>query len=246
MPTPLELMVRKLRTRSSIGEEAAAVILGLPHVSRIYDPLTYLVREGQGDLDRCSFVVSGQAFRQKLTNDGAREIVSLHIPGDFLDLQQLFLRHADHSVQALTKLTTIDIDRRALRELAMTHPSIGQAMWVDALVEASIYREWLINIGRRDGVTRIAHLLCELAVRLKAIGLGDGRSCELVMTQEQLGDAVGMTSVHVNRMLKALTEAGVIERTGRSVSFGSWERISTVAEFSPAYLHLDLAENNAG
>lgn len=237
--SPLEFMVRKLRTRAAISDHAAKAIQQLPYVRRTYDAPAYLVREGVVEPRTCSLIVSGYAFRQKLTVDGTRQIVSLHMRGDLIDLQHLFLRRADHNVQALTRVETIDIDRMALRQLILEEPSIGEAMWVDALIDASIYREWIVNVGRRGAKARVAHMLCEFAARQKVAGLGDGRSCDLPMTQEQLGDAVGLTSVHVNRTLKALVAEGVIQRDKRQVSFTDWERIREVGDFSDLYLHLD-------
>jgi CRP-like cAMP-binding protein len=113
-------------------------------------------------------------YRQKLTAQGTRQIVSLHMSGDVLDLQHLFLKRADHNVQALTKLETVDVERDALRALAAARPAVAQAMWVDALVDASVFREWVVNVGRRDARTRIAHLLCEFATRMKSAGLNEG------------------------------------------------------------------------
>lgn len=236
---PLRIMVRKLRTRSAIGAAGETAILALPYVHRSYDPPAYLVREGTTLVSHCSFIVEGYAFRQKLTVEGARQIVSIHIPGDFLDLQHLFLNRADHNVQALTSISTIDIERTALQELILNYPEIGRALWIDALIDASIYREWITNVGQRDARSRIAHLLCEFAVRMHAAGLSDGTTCELPMTQEQIGDAVGLTNVHVNRVMKSLIADGTLRRDKRNVSFDNWERIRAVGDFSALYLHLD-------
>jgi CRP-like cAMP-binding protein len=244
MPTPispLELMVRKLETRNMLGAEDRAAILDLPHVFRRFHPSTYLFREGDRPQAHCAFIYSGFAYRQKITAQGARQILSIHMRGDFLDLQNLFLNISDHSVQALTEVEVIGIERGALRELALTRPAVGKAMWVDALVDASIYREWIVNVGRRDARARIAHILCELALRSKAAGLGTEDGFELPMSQEQLGDAVGLTSVHVNRTLKSLLADGVIQRDKRFIGFSSWNDIRAVGEFNALYLHLDQA-----
>jgi len=235
----LSLMVRKLNTRVILDPDDRAAILQLPFVRRTYDAPAYLLREGEPARRYCSFIISGLAFRQKLTVTGARQIVSIHITGDFLDLQHLFLKAADHSVQALTRLETADIDRAALRDLVLRHPRVGQAMWTDALIDASIFREWVLNVGRRDARTRVAHLLCEFALRLQAAGLAGLDGYELPMTQEQLGDAVGLTSVHINRTLKALAAEGLIGRDRRRVWFDDWEKLRHAADFSAIYLHLD-------
>jgi CRP-like cAMP-binding protein len=237
--SPLEFLVRKLRSRSPISDQAANAILQLPWTSKFYDPPGYMIREGAIEPRICSLIVSGYAFRQKLTTDGARQIVSLHMRGDMIDLQHMFLNRADHNVQALTRVEALNIEREALQKLILAEPTVGKAMWIDALVDASIYREWVVNVGRRDAKARIAHLLCEFATRLRAAGLSDGKSCHLPMTQEQLGDAVGLTPVHVNRTLKALAQDGIIQRSKREIAFTDWERIRALGDFNDLYLHLD-------
>ena len=234
-------IIRKLQTRVDFDDADRAAILALPVTVRDYDAPAYIVREGDRPRRTCSFVVSGLGFRQKLTATGGRQIVSIHMAGDFLDLQHLFLNRADHSVQALTRLQTGEVDRDALQELTLERPQVGRAMWIDALVDASIFREWIVNVGRRDARTRIAHLLCEISLRLRLAGVADRDSYELPLTQEQLGDAVGLTSVHVNRTLKTLVNEGLIERDKRHIRFANWAKISSAGDFSALYLHLDQA-----
>jgi CRP-like cAMP-binding protein len=235
----LSAIVRRLETREALDDGDRAAILTLPFTERVYEAPSYVLREGEPPKKHCSFIISGLAFRQKLTATGARQIVSIHMAGDFLDLQHLFLNRADHSVQALSRLYTVEIDRVALQDLVLRHPAIGRAMWVDALIDASIFREWILNVGRRDAKARVAHLLCEVSLRMEAAGLNDGQGYHLPLTQEQLGDAVGLTSVHVNRTLKVLSELGLIRRDKRHVRFDDLERLKAVADFSALYLHLD-------
>jgi CRP-like cAMP-binding protein len=236
---PLSKLVRKLESRTALGPADRAAILALPFAERTYEAPAYVLREGEPAKKYCSFVLSGLAFRQKLAATGARQIVSIHMAGDLLDLQHLFLNRADHSIQALSRLETAEIDRAALQDLILRHPAIGRAMWVDALIDASIFREWVLNVGRRDAKARVAHLLCEVSVRMEAAGLNDGHGYHLPLTQEQLGDAVGLTSVHVNRTLKALSEMGLIRRDKRHVRFDDLDRLKAAADFSALYLHLD-------
>jgi CRP-like cAMP-binding protein len=121
----------------------------------------------------------------------------------------------------------------------MKRPAVAHAMWIDTLVDASIFREWIANIGRRDARTRVAHLLCEFAVRLRVAGLGGDAYYELPMTQEQLADATGLTSVHVNRTLKGLEREGLIERANpRAIWIGDWRRLAEAGDFDTNYLHL--------
>lgn len=237
--TPTALMIRKLSARVDLDDADRAAITALPFARRTYEPSSYLVREGEPAKKHCTFILSGLAFRQKLTASGARQIVAIQMAGDFVDFQHLLLRYADHNVQALTRLEAADVDREALQTLATDRPAVGRAMWTEALVDASIFREWIVNVGRRDARTRIAHLLCEFAVRMKAGGVEDAGCYELPMTQEQIGDATGLTSVHVNRTLKSLTEDGVITRRGRYIGFADWNLVRGAADFSELYLHLE-------
>jgi CRP-like cAMP-binding protein len=241
---PLELMVRKLELHSPLEESDRQAILSIPHTVRTLEPSTYTVREGDPPT-HCGVLLSGFAYRQKLTSDGSRQIVSLHIPGEALDFQNLFLDVADHSVQMLTRGEMAFIARSELQQLARSSAGVGHAILVTILVEASIFREWVLNVGRRDSRTRLAHVLCEFAIRLEALGLTDRYGYELPMTQEQLADALGLTPVHVNRTLKALEAEGLIKRNKRNVSFPDWEKMREVADFNQRYLHLDQQRSGA-
>jgi CRP-like cAMP-binding protein len=236
-PDPLKLLLRKLAQHSSLVEEDREAIRSLPVTLRTLDPHAYIIREGDPPL-QCAVLVTGFAYRQKLTGDGARQIVSLHIPGDPLDFQNLFLDESDHNVQTLTRAEVAFIPREDLQRLARSRAAVGHAMLVSTLIESSIFREWVLNVGRRDARARLAHLLCEFAIRLESQGLADHYGYELPMTQEQLGDCTGLTPVHVNRTLKALEADGLITRSKRRVTFPDWERLRTAADFSQRYLHL--------
>jgi CRP-like cAMP-binding protein len=126
-----------------------------------------------------------------------------------------------------------------LEELALSRPGIARALWIDSLIDASIFREWVVNVGRRDSRARVAHILCEFSLRLEAAGLANNHHYELPMTQEQLADAVGLTSVHVNRVLKQLGEEGLIRRDRRSITIEDWERMRAAGDFNERYLHHD-------
>jgi CRP-like cAMP-binding protein len=235
---PLDLLVRNLELRSPLPPEDRAAVLNLPHTVRTLEPATYTIREADAP-EHCCILVSGFAYRQKLTGDGSRQIVALHIPGDALDFQNLFLDVSDHSLQMLTRAEVAFVTMRDLQDLARDRPAVGHAILVKILVEASIFREWVLNVGRRESKARIAHLLCELGVRLDAEGLAVYYGYELPMTQEQLADAVGLTPVHVNRTLKALEAEGLILRSKRAISFPDWKRLRLVSDFNQRYLHLE-------
>jgi CRP-like cAMP-binding protein len=234
---PLQLLVRKLELSSFLDEEARAAILALPFTLRTLEPSTYILREGD-EPAVCSVLVSGFAYRQKTTYVGARQIVSLHIPGEALDFQNLYLDVADHSLQMLTRGEVASIKRADVQALLENNVHVARAVLVHMLIEASIFREWILNVGRRDAQTGLAHFLCEFGVRMDAMGLASEYGYALPMTQEQLGDTLGLTPVHVNRTLKALEARGLIQRNGRDVSFPEWQVMRGASDFNQRYLHL--------
>lgn len=238
---PLGLLVRKLATHAPLDEDDRQALLAVPYTLRTIEPQGYIVREGDKPV-LTGVLVSGFAYRQKLTGDGSRQIVALQVPGDPLDFQNLYLDESDHNVQALTRAEVAIINRVEFQELARARPSIGRAISVLTLVEASMFREWILNVGRRAAPARVAHVLCELAVRLEGQNLADRYGYQLPMTQEQLADVVGLTPVHVNRTLKALETAGLIKRDKRRVSFPDWQGLRDVGDFNQRYLHIDVQE----
>jgi CRP-like cAMP-binding protein len=233
---PLHLLLRKLETHRSLTRDDRAAILGLPHRVRHLEAQSYTVREGDRP-ERCAVLVTGYAFRHKLTGEGQRQILSLNIPGEALDFQNLFMPESDHNVQMLTRGIVAEIPMHAIEELVLAQPNVARAILGSSLVEASIFREWALNIGRRDSRSRIAHLLCEFAYRLTLQGIAPAGDYELPMTQEQLADATGLTPVHVNRVLKGLQAEGLIGRDRRILTFPDWQGLRDVADFNPRYLH---------
>jgi CRP-like cAMP-binding protein len=241
-PSTLEPMLRKLEYWRKFDDDDRAALLGLPHTVRTLEHNHYIVRE----LDRATYscvLLSGYAIRHKIFAGGARQICSVHMKGDLVDLQNSLLGTADHSVQMLTAGKVAMVPRDAVERIAFERPAIGKAMWTDTLVDGSIFREWIANVGRRDARTRVAHLLCEFSLRLKVAGLGEHNGYEMPMTQEQLGDATGLTSVHINRTLKGLEADELITRsTPRSIIVGDWRKLAEAGDFNSAYLHLNRAE----
>ena len=230
-------LVRKLSLHAHLSADDEEAILRLPHTSRLLENGQYVVREGDKATHSC-LVVSGYAIRHKILGSGGRQIVNIHVTGDMVDLQNSLLTIADHNVQALSAMHAAFIPREAITELAFDRPAVGKALWLETLIEGSISREWIANVGRRDALTRVAHLLCEFAYRLGAVKHGEECSYELPMTQEQIADTVGLTPVHVNRTLKALDAAGLTTRTRRSVTIADVEQLSRRADFRSTYLHL--------
>jgi CRP-like cAMP-binding protein len=157
--------------------------------------------------------------------------------GDLLNAERLFLARADHNIQTISPASVARIRNATLREAMKSRPRVAEALWRDVLIETSIAREWILNVGRRSATARIAHLLCEFAARREAAAMGPPQRFELPMTQEQIGDATGLTSVHVNRKLHELEQAGVIARTRRDWTILDWPRLKRIGEFNAHYLH---------
>lgn len=238
----LEPMARKLEYWVPFDPADREALLALPHVVKTLEPHHYIVRERDRTTHSC-LVLEGFAIRHKIVGTGHRQICAVHMKGELVDLQNSMLGSADHSVQMLTAGKVALIPREAIQEIAFERPAIGRAMWFDTLVDASIFREWIANVGRRDGRTRMAHLLCEFSLRLKVAGLGEQTGWELPMTQEQLGDATGLTAVHVNRVIRSLEADGLIERSSpRSIVIGDWEKLADAGDFDSHYLHLRQGE----
>ena len=234
----LSPMLRKLRLWVNLDERQEQALLDLPHSIVSLEKQRVFVREDD-ETSHCWLILSGYCVRFKFVGSGARQIVSIHMKGDLVDLTNALLGVADHSVQTLTACTMAKLPIESMRTLADSDPVIKDALWFDTLVDASIHREWVANVGRRDAPTRIAHLLCEFGLKLDAVGL-DQLEYELPMTQDQLADATGLTAVHVNRVLQGLAKDGLIERvTPKSVMIGDWKKLAAAGDFQSRYLHLD-------
>jgi CRP-like cAMP-binding protein len=235
----LQPFLNKLKRRNRLQAEDGIALMALPYTVQELQPSRYLVRQGDRALF-ASVLLNGFAYRQKVVGDGGRQIVALQVPGDAVGMQNSLLKFADHSVQALSTIMVAHIPGQALLALAAARPTIAQALWRDTLVDGSIAWEWMANIGRRNALMRLAHLLCEIALRLEAVTFQDGGMRKLPMTQEHMSDALGLTTVHVNRMVKELETNELITRKGRAVSILDMKRLREFADFQDDYLHLDL------
>lgn len=196
-----------------------------------------VIREGDRP-DHVNLVLSGWACRYKMLEDGRRQILAFFLPGDLCDLHVYILREMDHSIAALTPLTYAQISREDFESATVGHPRVLQAMWWDTLVTASIQREWTTNIGQRNAIERVAHLLLELFHRLEMVSETDGNTCQLPLTQGEIADALGMTPVHANRVLQELRTGKLIELSGKRLEILDRAALGQIAMFNPNYLHL--------
>ena len=240
MPNPLIHKLERLAVLTDIEKQALEGA-----VARTCDlsPGVDLVHAGERPTE-CSLLVQGWACRYKLLPEGKRQIIGFVIPGDLCDLSGLVIGSMDHSISTLTTAKVALIPRDALLGIMDDHPAIGRALWQETLADASIAREWVVNVGRRTAYERIAHVLCEMGLRLEAVGLGDRSRFEFPVTQADLADATGMTTVHCNRTLQEMRSDGLITWTGSEVVIPDWERLQEVGTFSPDYLFINLGDTN--
>lgn len=238
----LDLLITSLNRWGVLADEDSGALLDLTYKVRTVRAQEYIVRESY-PAQYCSLLVSGFAIRHKIVGSGRRQIVSILLQGDLIDLHNSMFGTADHNVQMLTRGKIVTIPRGEIRKLMLKRPNIAKAILMQILLDSSILREWMAGIGRRDARTRIAHLLCEFAMRMKAAGLATGMECDLPMSQEQLADATGLTPVYVNRTLKQLGEERLIHRTSpRSITIADWQRLSEAGDFNSGYLHIPAGD----
>lgn len=177
-------------------------------------------------------------MRQKVTSLGDRQIVSIHGPGDVLNFQNAFLEFPDYDIRAVGACEVSFVEAVTIKELASERPAVARSLLIGAFIEASTAREWMLNMGQRTARTRIAHFLCEYLERVSLHRYRAGNKYELWLTQNQIGDATGMTAVHVNRMLKGLHADNLIIQTGRLISVPNMDALKEAGQYNSRYLHL--------
>ena len=197
-----------------------------------------LVLEGDVPTGSC-LMLSGYSARYHVLSDGKRNISAVHVPGDFVDLHSLLLQPMDHGVVAISAASVALVPHARLRRLTESHPHLSRLLWLSTLVDAAMHRRWLVAAGRLSPVGRVAHLLCELFVRLQTVNQVEGYRFWLPMTQAQLSDAMGLSTVHVNRTLQEMRRRGLITWSGADVEIMDWPALQSAAEFDPGYLNLE-------
>jgi CRP-like cAMP-binding protein len=235
-PAERHRLVRKLESITDLTSEERQALLDLPMTVRTYVRDQDIVRDGDIPSE-CCLILEGFTCRYKLLPDGRRQIMAFHTPGDMPDLQSLHIRVMDHSVAALMPTSAAFIPHRSMRDLTERFPGLLHAFWRDTLIDAAIFREWMIGIGRRTAHERIAHLICEMLLRLRAVGLASNDTFKLPATQTDVADALGLSNVHVNRVLQDLRGDGLITWTRYTVSILKWEELQSLALFDATYLH---------
>lgn len=226
---------RRRREMAPAEREALESVVSAPF---IVPARTTLIRRGER-VRESTLVVSGFLCRYMDARDGYRQLASVNVAGDFVDLHGYPLQRLDHDVATLSEATIVTVPHEKLTALIERFPHLGRLMWFSTLLDAAMHREWIFRIGRLEATGRLAHFLCETYTRLAAVGLAKNGRFEFPLTQQDLGEACGLTSVHVNRTLRRLREAGLAEVSNREVRILEFNRLVALGEFTPDYLYLD-------
>ncbi|WP_311275235.1 Crp/Fnr family transcriptional regulator [Methylobacterium sp. WCS2018Hpa-22] len=233
----LQPMVIKLESISTLTEEERQAVETLPVRAQAFRADHDIVRDGE-TATQCCLILEGWACRYKIMGEGKRQIFSFHIGGDIPDLQSLHIPRMDHSLATMTDATVAFIPHEAMRDLTYRFPRLAAVLWRDTLVDAGIFRQWMACMGQRSAYEHLAHLFCELYLKQEAVGLAGEHRCSLPMTQADLGDATGVSSVHINRTLQEMRGNGLITLRSNTLVILAWDKLVRAAEFDETYLHL--------
>ena len=231
------VLARKLQTVIDLSEDDLARIEGLCTEIAAVSAKRDIIREGERP-EHVHLILEGWAARYKILPDGARQITAFLIPGDFCDLHVTILGRMDHGIVAITPCKVAYVCGDSLDRLTTECTDLTRALWWTTLLDEAVLREWVVNNGRRDAYAAVAHLLCEMHLRMRMVGLADEGQFSLPLTQEEIGDATAMTGVHINRTLQRLRDDGLIELRQRVLSVRNVPALRQAAGFDPSYFHL--------
>lgn len=233
----------RLRRLTRLGEGELAGLERACAASRQASAKADLVHEGDRP-ERLHILLEGWACRFKLLPDGRRQITALLLPGDICDLDSLYLGRSDYGVATLTACTVTTLDLEALRRLAAQQPAVSEALGFLIAVDNAMLTERSAGLGRRSAREHLAHFLCETLLRLTLVGRARGNGYTLLITQDEIGDVLGLTAVHVNRVIQSFRNDGVIERSGHNLIICEWNVLRQIGAFRPGYLHLNDADGH--
>ena len=230
-------LIRTLSKFVDLSDRERQAVEGLTINIKMVAGNTAVVREGERSVV-CCLLMDGLLHRYKDLPDGRRQTLSYHIPGDIPDLVSLHLDRMDHTLSAIVASRVALISHVSINDLIAAYPVLATAFWRETLIDAARSREWIVNVGARDAASRIGHLICELYVRLRSISLNVGDGFTLLMTQNEISEATGMSAVHVNRTLQELRTGGLIASEGRLLRILDWDGLQKRSSFDPSYLHM--------
>jgi CRP-like cAMP-binding protein len=235
-------LLRKLSNFTTLSDEEARAVdeccQDIREVAAREDVISQGDRTGGVKL-----LLEGFACRYKVLEDGRRQIVAYFVPGDLCDLRVFILKRMDHSIGALVASKIATISPENVLKLTHSYPTLTRALWWSTLVEEAIAREWIVNVGQRNALERMAHLFCELLYRFRAVGLNQGMSCTLPLTQVELAETLGLSSVHVNRTLQELRRKKLITLENGTLTIQDLDALKEISFFNPDYLHLDYSSD---
>lgn len=226
-----------LEERDSLSPEEREIILGMCARERVVTAKADIVKEGAIPSESC-LMLSGYSARYHILEDGKRQISAIHVPGDFVDLHSLLLKEMDHGVTALTDCRIALVPHRSLREVTETQPHLARMLWLSTLIDAAMHRRWLVTSGRLTAISQLGHLLCEIWTRLEVVKLTEADSFDFPISQLELGDALGLSTVHINRTIRELRERNLVQWQGSRVTILDQAGLRRIAQFEPGYLNL--------
>lgn len=228
--------IRRLSAHERLSPDETRMLIEACEPTRMIPRHRDLIREGEkpGPL---FVILKGWACRYKVLRDGSRQIMAFLLPGDFCDLHVGELDAMDHNIGTITACETTAIARARIDALIVATPALTRAFWRSQLIDEAVLRAWIVSLGRRTSIERVAHLMLELYVRMRTIGLTTGDTCEMPLIQTVLADALGMTPVHVNRVLRELRELGIMKLGSRTLTILDINKLTTIAGFDENYLH---------
>ena len=235
-------LIRKLENFAPLPEEERRALLSATNTIRRYAAHEDLIQEG-APTDGVKIILDGLACRYKVLPDGRRQIVAYFVPGDMCDLRVFLLKRMDHSIGTLCPVEAALLPQESVLELTERYPRLTRALWWSTLVEEAIAREWIVNVGHRTAFERMAHLFCEIFLRLQAVGLTHENRCDLPLTQTELADTLALSAVHVNRTLMDMRRARLVTFQAKQLIIHDRQALQSVAGFDPNYLHLDGETN---
>ncbi|MFL6820262.1 MAG: Crp/Fnr family transcriptional regulator [Bradyrhizobium sp.] len=234
---PYSRLLHRLEKLNTLSAHDRQLVAELPLTVANFSGNEEVARYGETP-SRCTLVLGGFLFGHKRANGSRRQITSFFVPGDVADLHTLHLAPVDHSLSTLGPAVVAFMPHAAFRDMLTKSPQLAEAFWRDTFIRLAISREWVTNLGRRDAIARVAHVICELAVRLRAVDLAQDLCFSIPWTQTDLADACGISNVHANRVVQELRRLGLVEWDSRKVRIRDWDAVAKIGDFSDEYLQL--------
>lgn len=235
----IEKLLSNLRSHDVVTLEEEAVLREFITRTALFQTGDDIVAQGSRPC-HSTLLLEGISARYKILEDGSRQITALHVPGDFVDLHAFALKTMDHGIAAMSACKVAFAEHSDLKIITETQPHLTRLLWLDTIIDGAIHREWIVAMGRRSKKSHLAHLICELYLRLQVVGLVNDGNFRLPLSQGEIADVLGLSLVHLNKTLQLLRRDGVIRWENKIVEILSWERLVQIGEFDSTYLSLTV------